>query len=127
MKHLILWLLSAAVCFYACSSDSVLTQEEEAQALSELWAELQVIATSEACTGDDNVAFTAIGSKACGGPAGYLAYSLSINVEEFLARVEAYTNMERAFNTKWAVISDCAVENPPTDVFCDNGVPKLSS
>jgi len=124
------------MCLLSCSSDDELmqaeddqelTQEEEVQNLSELLAEIELLATSEACTGDSDVSFTAIGNKACGGPAGYIAYSLKIDTDSFLEQVEEYTEQQLAFNMKWGVISDCAVENPPSEVSCMNGVPRLGS
>jgi hypothetical protein len=44
--------------------------------------------------------FTSIGSKACGGPTGFVAYSLKLNTTEFLDKVKKYTIIKK-FNTKW--------------------------
>jgi hypothetical protein len=42
-----------------------------------------------------------IGSKACGGPTGFIAYSLKLNTTDFLDKVEKYTNSQKRFNNKW--------------------------
>jgi hypothetical protein len=44
--------------------------------------------------------FTPIGSKACGGPTGFIAYSLKLNTTDFLDKVEKYTP-KKEFNNKW--------------------------
>lgn len=127
MKFVQLLSIFILMIIAACSSDIVMTQEEEAQALRELLLEIETLATSEPCTDSSDVSFTAIGSKACGGPTGYIAYSLSIDVDQFLAEVADYTEKQQSFNMKWGVISDCAVENPPAEVRCENGIPSLGS
>jgi hypothetical protein len=35
------------------------------------------------------------GSKACGGPTGFVAYSLKLNTTEFLDKVKKYTNYQK--------------------------------
>jgi len=125
MKKLLLLTVVTFFFIIACSSDDNLTQEQEADALSELLSDIQALAKSVACTDLEDVSLVALGSKACGGPAAYMAYSLNIDVDQFLAQVKDYTEMEREFNTKWGVISDCAVENPPAELICDKGVPRI--
>jgi hypothetical protein len=44
--------------------------------------------------------FYSIGSKACGGPTGFVAYSLKLNTTEFLDKVK-YTNYQKNSITKW--------------------------
>jgi len=125
MKFLGLLALFILIGITSCSSDSELTQEEEAQALKETLSEIQATAISEPCTDSTEVSFTAIGSKACGGPTGYIAYSLNIDVDQFLAQVSDYSEKQREFNMKWGVNSDCSVETPPGEVTCENGVAKF--
>jgi hypothetical protein len=48
-------------------------------------------------------AFTSIGSKACGGPTGFVAYSLKLNTTEFLDKVKKYTNYQKNSITKWGL------------------------
>lgn len=52
---------------------------------------------SKVCNDPDNWSYTAIGSKACGGPKGYIAYSNEIDVDAFLNKVEDYNRTEAEF------------------------------
>ena len=80
---------------------------------------------SELCTDANQWDFTAIGTKACGGPEGYIAYSKKTDKETFLAKVKTYTDAQAAFNVKWNVSSTCDVVIPPARVECVEGKPKL--
>lgn len=62
-----------------------------------------------------------IGSKACGGPQGYVAFPESINQEELEEMIEEYTEFERDYNEKWGIISDCSHVSPPIEVIVQNG------
>ncbi|HKO77174.1 MAG TPA: hypothetical protein VJU52_08155 [Flavobacterium sp.] len=80
---------------------------------------------STQCSNPAEWSFTAIGSKSCGGPTGFIPYSLKINVTDFLKKVEDYTKAEDAYNKKWGIISTCDIILPPTRVDCVNGKPTL--
>jgi hypothetical protein len=88
-------------------------------------AEILLLSTSTKCENPADWAFTSIGSKACGGPAGFIAYSLKLNTTEFLTKVEKYTNCQKEFNTKWGVISTCDVTPSPTSIECLDGKVQL--
>ena len=62
-----------------------------------------------------------MGTKACGGPSLYIAYSLNINTTSFLKKVEEYTVYEDNFNKKWSIFSDCSITPRPLGVECRNG------
>ena len=62
-----------------------------------------------------------IGSKACGGPQGYVAFPESINQEELEEMIEEYTEFERDYNEKWGITSDCSHVSPPIEVIVQNG------
>lgn len=100
-------------------------QEKEHRVLMDLYNELYNLAYSEACSNVSDWTFTAFGSKACGGPQGYIAYSTKIDVASFLQKIEAYSDAEKAFNLKWGIVSDCAIANAPTSIECQNGFPTL--
>ena len=55
-----------------------------------------------------------IGSKACGGPSGYIIYS-SKNVDTDLLeeKVCYYTKFQEAVNIEYGLASDCALEAAP--------------
>lgn len=100
-------------------------QEKDHKALMTLFDEISNLANSKNCTDAKDWAFVAYGSKACGGPQGYLPYHKNIDVDSFFQKVESYTNAEKAFNIKWSIASDCALVNPPVSVDCQNGFPVL--
>lgn len=68
----------------SCSKNNELTQEQEAQNLNKLFTEIESLATNENCNESTEWTFTSYGSKACGGPAGFIAYSKNIDTEFFL-------------------------------------------
>jgi hypothetical protein len=68
--------------------------------------------------------FTSIGSKACGGPTGFVAYSLKLNTTEFLDKVKKYTNYQKN-SIRNGVISTCDVSPSPTSIECVNGKVQL--
>ena len=100
-------------------------QEKEHQELITLIGEIYDLQSSVSCTDASDWTFTAYGSKACGGPQGYIAYSTQIDTVAFLQKIEAYTNMEKEYNIKWEITSTCDLPNQPIGVACVNGYPAL--
>lgn len=100
-------------------------QEKDHRALMKLFDEIAELAYSETCTNANDWNFTAYGSKACGGPQGYLPYSNKIDTVNFLEKVEAYTKAEEAYNIKWNIASTCEVIVAPNTIECSNGYPVL--
>lgn len=76
------------------------------------------------CENADDWRISPLGSKACGGPAGYIAYPVKIE-NEILPLIKNYTQKSDAFNKKFGIISDCAMVPPPSGVRCQNGKPVL--
>lgn len=101
-------------------------QEKDHQDLMDLFNEISELANSVSCTDASDWTFTAYGSKACGGPQGYIAYSNQIDTEAFLEKVEAYRIAENAYNIKWSISSTCDIAKQPTSVECQNGHPVLN-
>lgn len=100
-------------------------QEKDHQELMQLFDEISNLVYSVACSNPNDWSFVAFGAKACGGPQGYLPYNKSLNVTDLFEKIEAYTNAEKEFNTKWNVASDCALVNPPKSVECHFEYPVL--
>jgi hypothetical protein len=100
-------------------------QEADHQNLIDLFNELSELANSEACNNSADWKFTAYGSKACGGPQGFISYSTKIDVSAFLKKIEEYTVAEDNFNKKWGVVSTCDLPAQPKSVVCENGYPTL--
>ena len=96
------------------------TQETEQQELAALKTEIENLANTSFCGDAFECKFIAFGSKPCGGHWGYLVYSTSIDTEELENRVERYNREEAIYNTEWGITSDCAVNNPPVSMNCEN-------
>ena len=111
-------------CFYivvlgsllSCSSDDV-----QADDLQEQLNTLVALSESVDCIDGNDWHFAGIGSKPCGGPTGYIAYSTAIDTADFLSRLAAYNEAVRAYNESNGLPSDCALVNPPTRIECEDG------
>ncbi|MDY8135498.1 hypothetical protein [Aquimarina sp. 2201CG5-10] len=110
------------ICF-SCDDDDALIQEQEAQNLNQLFFEIESLATSENCNDSAEWTFTSYGSKACGGPVGFIAYSTNIDTELFIKKIQEHRTAQQKFNQKWGVISDCSLPLQPSGVLCENGIP----
>jgi len=115
-------LLLFGICF-SCNDDDELTKEQEAQNLNQLFSEIENLAAGENCDDSTEWTFTSYGSKACGGPLGFIAYSTNIDAEIFLEKIEEHRTAQQEFNEKWGIISDCSVPPQPSGVVCENGSP----
>ncbi|PCI32635.1 MAG: hypothetical protein COB60_09245 [Flavobacteriaceae bacterium] len=125
MRNSILIALLFLTSITSCTSDNELSQEEEAQNLRELFSEIENLALSVDCENAAEWSFTGYGIKACGGPIGFIAYSVNIDVDLFLELIEEHREKQRAFNKKWGISSDCSVPTQPAGVICQNGSPVL--
>ena len=62
----------------------------------------------------------AVGAKSCGGPSTYIIYSSkSVDESELEDLVCYYTAFQRAMNTEYELISDCALEAAPNIELVD--------
>lgn len=93
--------------------------------LKKMLQELRDLSESVPCTNAEAWNFTAVGSKACGGPQLFLAYSTQIDTENFLKKVDIYTKAEDQFNKKWGIVSTCEVIAAPSAIECTDGKAKL--
>jgi len=50
----------------------------------------------------------------------------SIDTDNFICLVKIYTNIEQSYNETCDIISFCILENEPSGVVCDNGIPTLT-
>lgn len=137
MKHLILTAISV-VTLASCSSkkgivqeetlpkdialkpDNNFTQEDDQLRMKSLIQEIDSLIGAEPCTDIANWKFTAIGARACGGPSSYIAYPVQLE-DEILPKVTQFTSMQSTFNTKYGMMSDCAIILPPAEIACENG------
>ncbi len=124
MKRLFFINLLLILAFLSCTDESV-SKDQEIDTLQEQFAEIMAIAEGISCENSEDWTFTSYGSKACGGPQGFIAYALTIDTVAFLERIEAHRIAERQFNIKWGIVSDCAITTSPISVACENGKPIL--
>lgn len=131
MKIIISSFCFVILLFVGCSDTKSIIDKKEAtdqetdqQELITLFSEIKTEAESISCINANEWSFTAYGSKACGGPQGYIAYPKS-NETLFLEKVTIYTNLEKAYNKKWNIFSTCDIAAKPTGVECKNGKPNL--
>lgn len=101
------------------------SREEDELELSNLRKEIDKMSNQVSCENAAEWKFTAIGAKACGGPASYVAYSSKIDENSFLKTVSDYTQKQKTFNAKWDVASDCMFVTAPKGVECVSGKPKF--
>ncbi|WP_118195846.1 hypothetical protein [Albibacterium indicum] len=126
-KYLVILTCVLTAAFASCEKDDVENvRERDEKRLEELYNEIKEISESVTCEDAGEWEFTAIGSKACGGPTGYIAYSNTIDTEAFLEKVKLYTELQQQFNIDWEITSDCSVVAKPSGVICnDEGKPEF--
>jgi hypothetical protein len=116
MKRIATFLISLFVvsCELATTEPILVTSEEL------LFAQAEIIRLAESvpCTNASEWKFTPMGNKACGGPARYIAYHQSVE-REILDLVNRFTALQKAYNEKNNVISDCLLVGPPRTIQCE--------
>ena len=127
IKPLLVLLIATLVVtgISACKDKFDDTKETDERRLEALMTDIKNSSEQTKCENAADWKFRAIGSKACGGPAGYIAYSVKIDTNEFIKKVDEYTSDQKEFNKKWGISSDCSLVNPPKSVMCENEKPKL--
>lgn len=113
-----LFLLTAS---FSCeNNENIITDQD----LVELEREIIALSESVSCTNSSQWEFTAMGSKACGGPTRYIAFHQSVS-DEFLDLVSQFTRLQEEYNLRYHVVSDCMLVAPPRSVTCEAGKPVL--
>lgn len=120
-KIKLIWILVLVGICFSCGNDDEMSQEQEAQNLKRMFSEIESLASSESCKDSSNWTFTSVGSKACGGPSGFIAYSLNIETDVFLEKINEHKIAQQEFNKKWGIISNCSLPPQPSRVECENG------
>jgi len=115
-----LFLFSMLFIAVNCEESQEDTMESDRLKLLELKAEIDAFIDTSVCDNNHTCAYIAYGSKACGGPQGYLVYSTSIQVEQLKTLIDQYNQAEAEFNTTWGIVSDCSIPNPPSEIICEN-------
>lgn len=103
-----------------------LSQQEERQEISAMIAEIETLIATESCSNINDWKYAPIGSKPCGGPSSYIAYPEAME-EDILSKIEIFTQKQAAFNTKYQLMSDCAMVMEPSGIECVDGKAVLKS
>lgn len=119
-------LSSFCLCLFSCSAtNDALSKQDENPDIFEMFAKIEEIASSVKCENASEWKYTSYGSKPCGGPQGYIAYSTSIDTDNFLKLIEKHKIAEKKYNEEQGLMSDCSVPAEPTGVICENDTPVL--
>lgn len=110
---------------FGCKKGKQQNKIQDEKQLQTIMVKIKALAESSKCTENQPLKFKAIGAKACGGPTGYIGYSTSIDTEELEKLVDQYTDLQKEFNKKWQITSDCMYLMPPKLIKCENGQPVL--
>lgn len=113
-------LLMFTLSFAGCDdikSDQELTIMELEKQLQEIYAFID----NGACSPTSDCSFMPFGSKACGGPQGYLIFSSETDVPTLHKMVEKHRKAEEAYNKQNRIISDCSLPAPPEKLACEDG------
>ena len=120
----ILAFLTLTLLLTACPQERD-PQEIALADLESRFSAILALAQSRSCENPADWSYTAYGSKACGGPQGYLAYPLTIDVDRFLALVERHRQAENQYNIDFNITSTCDLPAEPTRVDCADQLPVL--
>ncbi len=119
--YLIYVLLFGLFFSFGCKKGKNYNKTNDELALQQLMVKIKALAESSKCGDNIEILSIGVGEKACGGAKIYVPYTSSINVDEFKKLVAEYTALEKTYNKKWSIVSDCALAQPPKSVTCQNG------
>ncbi len=113
--------LLAFLVIYCDDSNDITPQEAEKVVIDNLNIEIKALAEASVCSDEFNCYSVGIGSKPCGGFWEYIVYSESIDVVSFLTKKETLNELEKIYNEKYSIISDCFIAMPPSSITCVDG------
>ena len=116
-----LFLIIPLFLFSCSDTQDLAAQEMEKKAIDKLKSEIVLMAESSVCSEHGECNFLGLGSKPCGGYWQYLMYSSSIDTAKLLAKAKDCNRLEKEFNQKWDIMSDCSFVVPPDYVICEDG------
>lgn len=96
------------------------SQQQDFKILQDLRAEIDEMIVKNPCVSSDKWRISPLGSKACGGPAEYLAYPIEIE-DEIIPKIQNYTQLNSDYNKKYDIVSDCMMVQPTSGIKCENG------
>lgn len=123
MKRFLMLVMTIGV-FCACESseDKATGQEADRERLEKMKQEILDRIEAVPCENAEDWKPEGLGSKACGGPQQYVPYPQGADESgELLEMIKNYTELEKAYNEKYHIISDCRAIAPPEGVHCEDG------
>lgn len=95
-------------------------RKKDEENMQKLKTEIEDLIAKESCSNPNDWRISPLGSKACGGPAAFIAYPIK-QEEDILPKITEYNRQSSAYNLKYGIVSDCAVTPAPTGIKCENG------
>ena len=90
------------------------SQQSDWAAIEKLEGEAKAIAKTAGCSASSECRAAPVGSRACGGPRYYIPYcAKSTDSAALYRKLDEVANAERAYNTKYQLVSTCEFRMPP--------------
>jgi hypothetical protein len=104
---------------FSCSDDDEpISCADRETFLNEQRDQIRAFAETSICSDDFECRYIAFGVKACGGPAGYLIYTTSIDTLELTNWVNNFNIQQEMYNQECGGVSTCNVPQPPIGFDC---------
>lgn len=116
-----LFLLMTFLVIDCNDSDAISLQEAQKEVIDNLKIEIKNLAGASICSEEYSCYNVGIGAKPCGGFWEYIVYSNSIDIVTFLAKIETLNELEKEYNEKYSILSDCFMAMPPSSISCVDG------
>ena len=114
MKTILTILLLASSSAFAQSTDKDNEVRRIEQEMQKIGLRVKDITEDKTCNTDAHCQSIAFGTKACGGPRGFVSYSnIRTNPSEIVKLAGRYTALSERHNQLTGAISDCRFEMPP--------------
>ena len=106
---------------YCDDSGDITLQEAEKVVIDNLKVEIKALADGSECSEEFSCYSVGVGAKPCGGFWEYIIYSNSIDIPSFLTKIETLNELEKSYNEKHMIQSDCFIAMPPSSIDCVEG------
>lgn len=107
--------------FFASCEQAAGQQEITREELDRQFKGIEAFIAEGNCSSKDQCSFMPYGSKACGGPQGFLVFSTAIDVDKLRTMVNDYTEAEKRYNNANGIMSDCSIPAEPQKLECKDG------
>jgi hypothetical protein len=113
--------LLAFLVIYCDDSGDITLQETQKAVIDNLKVEIKALADGSVCSEEFTCYSVGVGAKPCGGFWEYIIYSNSIDIPSFLSKIEELNDLEKSYNEKYMIQSDCFIAMPPSSIDCVEG------